>query len=144
MPGSHLGSRLQKTNGNAQRIRVPSKDQEILYIQREKRGDTNKEQSLAVFSERQTKAGSWSQQWEPEKQTWTVWPFQPWQSASVTQVGDSLTKIHEVFKQLRRSGLCDFIQSIKSNQVCLHQLCTSSFNLPACAELSPSSTEQFS
>lgn len=32
------------------------------YIQREKRGDKNKEQSLAVFSERQTKAGSWSQQ----------------------------------------------------------------------------------
>lgn len=46
-------------------------------IEREK-GWENKEQSLAVFSERQTKAGSWSQQWEPETQTWRVWPFQMW------------------------------------------------------------------
>lgn len=32
------------------------------YIESEKRRDKNKQQSLAVFSEGETKAGSWSQQ----------------------------------------------------------------------------------
>ena len=55
--------------------------------------------SLAVFSERQTKADSWSQQWEPpESQRWSVWSlltdwcvFRSFNPSGFKQVSDKLS-----------------------------------------------------